>query len=231
MRMKKSVLFSEQVLAFYDNLKPPAPMPRGFQVLYPFSDPGVKAVMQTFYQKYFHDTHPRILLLGINPGRFGAGVTGVNFTAPRQLREHCGIAHPLGDQSELSAEFIYKMIEACGGPDFFYRRFYIGAVSPLGYIHKGINTNYYDHPLLQQRVTPFMLDCIRQQLRMHVSRKTCVCIGEGKNYAFLEKWNRQEGWFDDIRPLPHPRFIMQYRRKQLATYLKNYVDLLQSLEP
>ena len=89
-------------------------------------------------------------MLGINPGRFGAGITGVNFTAPRQLKENCGIDHPWGNSSELSAEFIYEMIAAFGGPAKFYADYFIGAVSPLGYMKDRKNINYYDDKKLQQ---------------------------------------------------------------------------------
>ena len=73
-------------------------------------------VVKHFFEKFYSDNNPRRLLLGINPGRFGAGITGVNFTAPKQLKENCGIDHAWKKSSELSAEFIYDMITAYGGP-------------------------------------------------------------------------------------------------------------------
>jgi len=37
---------------------------------------------------------------------------------------------------------------------------------------------------------------------------------------------KKHKFFEKIIPLPHPRFIMQYRRKQAADYIQSYVDTL-----
>ena len=120
-------------------------------------------------------------MLGINPGRFGAGITGVNFTAGRQLGE-CGIDHPFGNTSELSAEFIYSMITEYGGAEKFYSRFFIGSVCPLGFIKEGKNINYYDDRELQKAVEPFIIDSIEKQLCFPVDTSHCLCIGGEKKF-------------------------------------------------
>ena len=217
---------STQIIQFYASLKVPERLPRGVEVLYPFDDDAVQAVMHRFYEQYFHDTKERTLIFGINPGRHGAGVTGINFTAPRQLLQDCGIQHPFGDSSELSAEFIYAMIQAYGGAKKFYQAFFISAVSPLGYVLKGKNLNYYDTPLLQKRLKPFIVDCIVQQMQWPVNRKRCICIGGDKNLRYLSALNDQYQWFQEIDVLPHPRFIMQYKRKYLQDYIAQYLDVL-----
>ncbi|MBN8665104.1 MAG: DUF4918 family protein [Chitinophagales bacterium] len=225
-----SKYLSEQILAFYTNLRVPERLPRGVEVLYPFADAAVQAVMQQFYAQYFHDTKERTLIFGINPGRHGAGITGINFTAPRQLLHDCGIQHTFGDSSELSAEFIYAMIQAYGGAEKFYQTFFISAVSPLGYVLKGKNLNYYDTPLLQRRLKPFIVDCIMQQIQWPVNRKRCICIGGDKNLRYLSDLNDQYQWFQEIDVLPHPRFIMQYKRKYLQDYIAQYLDVLTKIE-
>ena len=121
-------MFSDKLIQYYLQLKPPENLPKGIGVLFPQKDPQVKALIKKFYTKYFNDNRPRSLMLGINPGRFGAGITGVNFTAPRQLKENCGIDHHLKLSSELSAEFIYDMINEYGGVKDFYQDWFIGAV-------------------------------------------------------------------------------------------------------
>jgi hypothetical protein len=118
--------------------------------------------------------------LGINPGRFGAGVTGVNFTAPNQLKEFCGIDHEFKKQSELSAEFIYEMIGAYGGTEKFYSNFFIGSVCPLGFIKQGKNINYYDDRKLLETVEPFIIKNLNQLLDFNVDVKNCFAIGEKK---------------------------------------------------
>ena len=218
--------WAENLYQFYTSLRPDVNLPNGVQWLYPQQSSDVLAVVQQFLIKYFNDTHKRSLLLGINPGRFGAGVTGVNFTAAKQLTEMCGIRHPFKQQSELSAEFIYAMIEAYGGPTLFYSRFFIGSVCPLGFIKEGKNINYYDDKNLQVAVTPFIISTIEQQLSFTVNRSQCFCIGGEKNYKFLSRLNKDHGWFGEVVPLPHPRFIMQYRRKQVPQFIQLYLDVL-----
>jgi len=215
-----------QLIQFYKKLSPPS-LPRGICILYPQPDQQVMKVVKEFFEKFYNDNNPRRLMLGINPGRFGAGITGINFTAPRQLRENCGIDHPWGNSSELSADFIYEMIKAYGGTAKFYADYFIGAVSPLGYIKDGKNINYYDEKKLQQAVTPFILDTVRQQLRMGFATDVCFCIGGEKNYKFLTGLNHQHSFFQKIVPLPHPRYIMQYKRKRIKEYINEWLDALQ----
>lgn len=220
-------MLSDQLIDFYRNLQPPK-LPRGFGILHPQPSHQVMEVVKVFFQKFYSDNDRRKLMLGINPGRFGAGITGVNFTAPRQLTEECGIAHSFGNGSELSAEFIYKMIGAYGGPEKFYKENFIGAVSPLGYIKDGKNINYYDDKKLALSVTPFITDTLHQQLKMGFDTATCYCIGGEKNYRFLSMLNEKQSFFKNIVPLPHPRFIMQYRRKKVNDYIDEYLRALSS---
>lgn len=217
---------ARQLIRFYKQLTPPI-LPGGIDILYPQPDREVMKVVNQFFEKFYNDNKPRRLMLGINPGRFGAGITGVNFTAPRQLRENCGINHPWGNSSELSAEFIYEMITAYGGPASFYLDYFIGAVSPLGYLKDGKNINYYDDKKLHESVAPFILHTIQQQLRMGFVTDVCFCIGGEKNYKFLAGLNEQNGFFQKIIPLPHPRFIMQYKRKRKQEYINEWLDALQ----
>ena len=216
---------ARQLIHFYQQLTPPT-VPNGIRILHPQPDSQVMDIVKHFFEKYYNDNCQRKLMLGINPGRFGAGITGVNFTAPRQLKENCGIDHPWGNTTELSAEFIYEMITQYGGPEKFYSNYFIGAVSPLGFVKDGKNINYYDDKKLQQAVTTFIIETIQQQIQMGFATDTCICIGGEKNYKFLVSINEQQGFFKKIIPLPHPRFIMQYRRKRKQEYVNEWLDAL-----
>jgi hypothetical protein len=217
---------AQQLIRFYRQLTPP-PVPKGFQVMHPQPNQQVIVVVKQFFKKYYSDKKPRRLLLGINPGRFGAGITGVNFTAPKQLKENCGIDHPWKNSTELSAEFIYDMITAYGGPSVFYADYFIGAVCPLGFTKAGKNINYYDDKKLQQSVTPFIISAIKQQLGMGFKTDICFCVGGEKNFKFLSALNEQQHFFEKIIPLAHPRFIMQYRRKKKQEYINEWLERLQ----
>lgn len=218
--------WATDLLGFYTSLRPPKKLPNDIEWLYPQKDPAVLKVVKSFLDKYYDDKNPRRLLFGINPGRFGAGVTGVNFTAPRQLSNFCGIDHPFKDQSELSAEFIYDMINAYGGPEKFYGDYFITSVCPLGFVKHGKNINYYDDKNLLATVEPFIIKAIEKQLTFHVDRAVCYSIGGEKNCKYLNKLNQQFNWFGKIIPLSHPRFIMQYRRKKKQAFIDDYIKLL-----
>lgn len=217
---------AQSIIQFYKSLKAPARLPRDVEVLHPQADEAVQPVIEAFYNKYYSDNDPRRLLIGINPGRFGAGTTGVNFTGPKQLTEYCGIPHPFKLRSELSAEFIYEMIMAYGGVEKFYSRFFITSVSPLGYTKNGINLNYYDDPALASSLRPWIIEMFRKQLEFAGRQEACICIGGEKNYKYLKGINEECGFFQEIIPLAHPRFIMQYRRKQKEYYIQEYVAAL-----
>ena len=219
-------MLSKKLIEYYTQLMPPSRLPKGIEVLFPQKDPLVIEIVKRFFEKYFNDKEPRHLMFGINPGRFGAGITGINFTAPKQLKEYCGISHHLKLSSELSAEFIYEMINEYGGVKDFYQDWFIGAVCPLGFIKNGKNINYYDDKKLTEAVTPFIVDCISKQVDMGFNIEKCVCIGGEKNYKFLSALNNDHKWFDEIIPLPHPRFILQYRRKQKDQFIHQYLSAL-----
>jgi hypothetical protein len=225
-------LLSKKLIHFYLTLQPPA-LPKDIGILHPQKNEEVQKVVKAFYSKYYGDNIPRKILLGINPGRFGAGITGINFTAPRQLTAYCDIKHPFGNSSELSAEFIYEMIEAYGGPAVFYKDYFIGSASPLGFVQNGKNINYYDTPALLKAVKPFISDCLDKQLSFGFDTSRCICIGGEKNFKFLNALNeqrREQGLlhFGEMVPVPHPRFILQYRRKEKEKFIQLYIGVLRS---
>jgi len=216
-------MFSERVLDFYKKLELGASLPKGIEYMNPYVDDYALQLCELFYQKYYSDEKERTLLVGINPGRFGSGTTGISFTDPIKLEEDCGIPNTLAKKPELSADFIYAMIKAYGGPRKFYNNYFISAVSPLGFTKAGKNINYYDEPALQKAVMPFIIRSINSMISLGISRKKCFCIGEGKNLSFLSKLNEEHQWFEEIIPLSHPRFILQYKRKSVSKYIDDYL--------
>jgi len=126
-------------------------LPKGIEVLNPFRGENSEIISQltrSFYHQYYNDNVARTIIFGINPGRMGAGLTGIPFTDTECLEKKCNISAQGIITRETSATFIYEMIEAYGGPSSFYGRFFIGATSPLGFVKlndKGrfVNYNYY----------------------------------------------------------------------------------------
>ena len=219
---------ADQLKSFYKNLSIPE-VSAGIEVLHPQKLDEVVAITSTFFDKYYSDSNPRQLLFGINPGRFGAGTTGINFTAPRQLKHQLGIEHSFKDQSELSAEFIYEMINQYGGPGKFYGDFFLTSVCPLGFTKEGKNLNYYDDVNLAKELEPYIVDAIKQQIKIFRPGRKCICIGGEKNFKYLKNLNEKHKFFDTIVPVAHPRFILQYRRKEKDDFLQEYSSALRFL--
>jgi hypothetical protein len=221
--------FAEKVLRFYQNLRITAQLPEDVVVLDPFSDEVSFLYCAQFYRKFYSDNVERTIILGINPGRHGGGITGVPFTDPIKLEQYCGISNPFKKKPELSADFIYNMINSFGGPDDFYGKFYFSAISPLGFTKGGKNLNYYDVKELKSVLRDFIVDSLMHQLSFGIKRDVCFCLGEGENFKYLKQLNDDLRIFDRIIPLAHPRFIMQYRRKKMLEYVNDYVMKLNGI--
>lgn len=218
--------FAEQTVRFIRQLPSELKLPKGIELLQPYNNKNTLKLTETFYRKFYNDANERTFIFGINPGRFGAGLTGIPFTDPINLQRRCGIENELQQKHELSLLFVYRVIDEMGGVKNFFRQFYITAVCPLGFIRANKNLNYYDDKRLEKILTPFMIDSIQKQLRFGVNKEVCYCWGEGKNYMFLNKLNEQYQWFKKINPLPHPRWVMQYRRNSIDDFVKRYTTEL-----
>jgi hypothetical protein len=192
----------------------------------PYADRRVRGYVRAFAQRFLGDNEPRVLVLGINPGRFGAGITGVTFTDPVALADDCGIPNDLPRRRELSSIFVYEVIRALGGPDEFYRRFFLTAVSPLGFVKAGLNYNYYGERALRRAVTPFVVEAIRSQIALGGRRDQAIVLGTGANHDFVRRLNDELRFFDEVHALEHPRWVMQYRRRRVDTWVAKYADVL-----
>ena len=217
-------MLSEKILDFLFNLQFTVDLPPGVEVMNPFTDEETARIVEVFYKKYYGDNNPRYCIVGINPGRFGGGVTGIPFTDPIRLDKECKIDNNWQRKQELSSVFVYDLINAYGGPEAFYGKFYFNSVSLLGFTKGGKNLNYYDDKLLAERIIPFAVDCFRKQIEWGLETSVAFCLGEGTNYKFLSKLNNEYKLFDKLVPLSHPRFIMQYKLKTKEVYIDKYLS-------
>lgn len=220
--------FGRQVIEYTRRFAPFKGLPAGIDILFPFQNQETRRIVEAFYTRYFDDCHERIFMFGINPGRFGAGITGIPFTDPYHLEVHCDIPNTYPKKKEMSAIFIYDVIEAAGGCQTFYKKVYITAVSHLGFVKDGKNINYYDDPALEKAVTPYAIENIRTQIQFGARRDIAYSIGQGKNFKYLQKLNDAHHFFDRIEALPHPRWVLQYRRREKEKHLAAYLQVLSS---
>ncbi|MEO8665573.1 MAG: uracil-DNA glycosylase family protein [Ignavibacteria bacterium] len=222
--------FSERIINFNSNINFTGKLPSGITMMNPFKEnKKIIPVSSGFYKKYYNDNNKRHIILGINPGRFGGGVTGIPFTDPKRLIEKCGMSFDGDLTHELSSVFIYEMIEAFGGVPEFYSKFYINSICPLGFTAKGkkgkeVNHNYYDSKELTQAVRQFIVESIKKQITFGIHTDVCFCFGKGKNEKFLREVNEEYKFFDEIVALEHPRYIMQYKTKLKQFYIEKYLN-------
>jgi hypothetical protein len=191
----------------------------------PYKDKPVKESVVKFFKKYFNDNKKRIYIFGINPGRFGGGLTGIAFTDPVALREKCKIGNEPGKRKELSSKFIYDIIERFGGVKNFYSKFFITALFPLAIVKDGKNYNYYDDKNLLKNLFPYLKESFGKQIAFGAVKNACICLGK-RNYEYLKIINNEKEFFEEIITLEHPRYIMQYKMKDLKYYREKYLGVL-----
>ncbi len=219
--------FAQRVLEYHFELTPDWTLPEGIDLIYPYTDPETRRAMTVFYHRFYGDNEQRLLAFGINPGRFGAGVTGIPFTSPNHLEADCAIDHQFSPSREVSSAFIYEVVQAYGGPAAFYQEVYISSLCPLGFLRNGKNYNYYDSKALFEAVRDRMIQHIWTQIELGCSRRVALCLGEGQNYRFFQKLNEAHHFFEEILPLAHPRYIMQYKRKSMESYKTRYLQAIE----
>jgi hypothetical protein len=223
---------ADRINRFNHELNLQGSLPDGIRVMNPFRDnPEILEASKGFYQRYYDDNLPRRLILGINPGRLGAGATGIPFTDSKRLSEICNIRLQSVATHEPSSVFVYDLISRYGGVEKFYHDFLISSLCPLGFIRKSpkgnwVNCNYYDREDLFSAVRPFILQTLRKQTGFGTDTSICYVLGK-KNARYLEEINREEGLFKRLVVFDHPRFIEQYKSRQREEYISGYLKLLQ----
>lgn len=225
--------FNKSLLTIQEQIK--IKLPAGYQLMNPFIKGKALAISNDFYDLFYNDELPRKIILGINPGRHGAGLTGVPFTDSKQLSKLNIDARGI-KSFEPSAVFIYRIIEKfCSEKQTavkkFYQKFYFNSPLPLGLLQKNkkgnwVNANYYDNLKLQKSVEPIIQYAMLEYQKMPIDRNCCYCLGQGKNYQYLQKWNQKYQIFGKIIPLAHPRYVMQYKFKEIEFYQKDYLHKL-----
>lgn len=229
--------FADKVIRFNAQLGYTGPaLPQGIRIMNPFREfEQTTRISELFYRKYYNDDNPRHIILGINPGRFGGGITGIPFTDPKRLKSECHIEYDGKSAHEPSSVFVYEMIHAYGGVDAFYNKFYINSLCPLGFTTidnngKEKNYNYYDSRELENTVKGFIVENVRTQIDLGVATDICFCFGTGKNETYLRKLNEKNHFFKEVIALEHPRFIMQYKAKSKQFYIDKYIEAFSRIE-
>ena len=227
--------FGEKVIDFNRHLLYSDELPENFRVINPYLDnPETIDVMQKFYQKFYNDGNSRKFIVGINPSRHGAGVTGVPFTDTKRLESICGIKMHSAHTHEISSVFLYDMISEFGGATEFYKQFYINSPFPLAIVRKSkegnwLNANYYDDKKLFEMVKDYMIATLKQHISLGLDTSEVYILGK-KNATFIQKLNKEANLFGNLKVLEHPRYIQQYKSKAKQLYIDKYILTLNSIQ-
>lgn len=217
--------FSSKVINYFCNLKTPHIKSSGVQVINPYEKDNVKEIVKNFYTKFYNDSNKRVFVIGINPGRFGGGLTGIAFTDPVALWENCEIENNLGNRKELSSKFVYAVAKKFGGVENFFSKVFLTAFYPFAIIKDGKNYNYYDEKPLAALLRPDIIRNIKKQLAFGARKDFAILLGK-KNAEFFSPINEEYSFFKEIIVLEHPRYIMQYKLKQIDSYIKKYLEAI-----
>jgi len=222
---------AQKIIQFNRTLSFHGQLPEGIRIMNPFLDnPEIQSISEKFYNKFYKDKHKRRMILGINPGRLGAGATGIPFTDTKRLNEKCNIQINSFTTHEPSSVFMYEMIERYGGVNQFYSDYYINSTCPLGFLrlndkNNWVNCNYYDYKELFKSMESFIITNLKKQIDFGFETDVCFSLGK-KNAKYLEFINNKEHLFGKIIPLDHPRYIVQYKSRQQEDYISDYLKKL-----
>jgi len=151
--------------------------------------------IEAFYVRYYA-TKPSIVLCGINPGRYGAGLTGVPFLDFASLSKL--LPNVKRSDEEKSAQFFFQIVSHFGAEDFF-RTFYVTNVSWVGYEKDGKNCNYDKLP---EAALSFVEAMFRSEFAF-VQPSRIISIGTPVRATVQKLFGASQ--IDTSRMLPHPR--------------------------
>lgn len=173
--------------------------------------------ISAFWRKYYGDAIPRVMICGINPGRFGAGMTGIPFMDFMSLsRLIPGIDR---EETEKSASFFFQVV-CLFGVETFFRTFYVSNFSSVGYMKEGGNLNYYDLP-------PAALAVVERNFitEIGIVKPThIISLGESVQQSVRKLLPAS---VDCSLRLPHPSWVATYRANEMDQWALRYLEVLE----
>ena len=183
-------------------------------------------MVKSFNEKYYSVPYPKIVLCGINPGKNGAGKTGIPFLDFLSLSKLLdGVS---SKSEERSAQFFYEIVNEIGAEEF-YRTFYVTNISWIGYsevdkcTNRVKNKNYYDLPNPAKK---FVIEMFKKEMQA-INPTTIISMSQEVNETIKELYGNSS--VEISQTLNHPFFcsiesnkVEQKKKymKLLSTYIK-----------
>lgn len=175
-----------------------------------------KEGINSFWQTYYGDPVPRVVICGINPGRHGAGKTGIPFVDFQSLSQLIsGIDRQDG---ERSAEFFFQVVRQFGMEAFFHS-FYVTNVASVGFIRDGKNLNYNELPESALKVVEHNF---LQEMEI-IQPTHFISLGEVVQNTVRKLLPAS---VDCSMRMPHPAWVTTYRGKELHEWTTRYLTIL-----
>ncbi len=180
-----------------------------------------KANIIEFHKKYVQPNSPKVVICGINPGRYGAGKTGIPFIDFTSLSKM--LPNIDKEDSERSARFFFSVIEEFGIENF-YQNFHVTNLSWYGFyqLDKMKNVNY-DNTNIATEIQIFLIDKFVEEMN-YINPDIIIPLADVVLWELqsLKKKNKLNA---QIAPrLYHP--ASPIIAKDLNLWKKNYVDTL-----
>jgi hypothetical protein len=173
-------------------------------------------LVHRYYQKVYSTEANRVVLCGINPGKNGAGRTGIPFLDFRAVSD-------IGqDDREQSAQFILSIINEIGS-ELFYRNVYMTNISWFGFTKDGNNLNYYDLP----SPLPNFTDSFIEEMDI-VQPIVIVPLSKEVEQTLQQMTNNGRLRYPLAERLPHPYYCSIGKRatKYKQIYVKKITNLI-----
>ncbi len=173
--------------------------------------------IRKFYVKYVENNNPKIVLCGINPGRFGAGKTGVSFLDFQSLQKI--LPNISRNDHEKSGSFFYGVIEEIG-VDKFYKNVYVTNLSCVGFqnLKTKKNMNYYQ---ICSKIQYELFDNFIKEMNI-IKPDIIIPLSQWVNWDLdnLKKENRLD--FEIGKRLNHPAYS-KVTKESYIDFLNNYI--------
>ena len=176
-----------------------------------------------FHKIYVEPNSPKVVICGINPGRNGAGLTGIPFI------DFASLSKMLPDIKENdwepSAKFFFSVIQKFE-IEAFYRNFHVTNISWFGFsrIDKQKNVNYFEKDISTE-IAIYLIDKFVEEME-HINPDYIIPLSKPVLYELesLKKQNKIRAKIG-IR-LNHPSWVTTYCSNDLSTWRQKYVDTL-----
>ncbi len=173
--------------------------------------------VKRFNEKYYNGKYPKTVLCGINPGKNGAGKTGVPFLDFSSLSKLIdGVDRT---DTERSAQFFYDIVQEFGA-EKFYRSFYVTNISWIGFTKNNNNVNYYQ---LSDPVKDFIYDAFKYEMDI-VAPNTIISLSEEVSKTLKHLFKDSD--IDVNTRLPHPNYCAFPKNYEKCK--AQYIEILSS---